>query len=137
MGEHNEIGNNEVAYRDKYIEGKFDSLQNFINSKFADIAKLIDTETGQRHSLESKVAELDKKQMQCPITHVQQSFNKFKTETELKLIGLEKTTNDLDYYKRNPKQLKLLIIGGVIFYGLSVFTTLAALVTIYNSIKGL
>ena len=115
-------------YREKYLEEKFKG----INDKLDTIIDNAKDETMKRHELDRRVRDIEKVQMICPVNTIVDSFEKHKAQNKDEIEKLKKTTEDLDYYKRNPAQLRYLMIGA----GLSIILSLAiALFSIYNLYK--
>jgi len=122
------MGDKAQEYRDKYFEEKFNGLY----------AKL-DILIGNRNSdmikqteIEERVICVERKQLQCPVNTFMTSFSDYQKETNKRLDELELVTDDINYYKRNPWQLKLLIIGGIVVL---IITAIPSIISIIEIIK--
>jgi hypothetical protein len=96
------------GYRDKYFEEKFSGIYRRLD----DIKETLESKAsaGFVQRLEERVTTLEKEHQPCPRLLALASEVK---EVKKDLTPIKKATDDLVYYKNNPKQIKYLVVGFV------------------------
>ena len=116
-----EQGNN--GYREKYFDEKFKNIDKKLEALLDTVKQNDHTNHKRIDAIESRVGKVEMIQVQCPVHYMKESLEKHKEENKKEIDELKQTTNDLDYYKRNPKQMKFLVIGALVMYAISLIPT--------------